>query len=84
MAAYSVYYEGASAKLTRNRGQSVSLVAEAVVHALTARRPKRRYVVGADAKAVVRLSVLPGRVRDWLLITLMRKQTQRALPASAS
>jgi NAD(P)-dependent dehydrogenase (short-subunit alcohol dehydrogenase family) len=42
-------------------------VAKAVAHALTAARPKIRYVVGPDAKqATLLLRVLPDRLLDWL------------------
>ena len=45
-----------------------SAVAKAVVHALTADKPKTRYVVGTDARiqAVV-ARVVPDRMRDWLV-----------------
>jgi len=43
-------------------------VAEAVVHALTARRPRTRYVVGFDAKVRLAIGALvPDRLRDRLL-----------------
>ena len=43
-------------------------VAEAVVHALTARRPRARYVVGFDAKVRLAIGALvPDRLRDRLL-----------------
>jgi NAD(P)-dependent dehydrogenase (short-subunit alcohol dehydrogenase family) len=48
-------------------GAPADAVADAVAHALLARRPKRRYVVGLDAK--LRLAVartLPERLRFWL------------------
>jgi NAD(P)-dependent dehydrogenase (short-subunit alcohol dehydrogenase family) len=48
-------------------GISPVYVARAVEHALTARRPKTRYLVGADAKFVdYILRPLPDRFRDWL------------------
>jgi NAD(P)-dependent dehydrogenase (short-subunit alcohol dehydrogenase family) len=77
--AYAVYYQGAAARFARSRGQHPDVVAAAIAHALTARRPKRQYVVGSDAKAVGRLRVLPGRLSDWLIIRLMQMQTQRQL-----
>jgi NAD(P)-dependent dehydrogenase (short-subunit alcohol dehydrogenase family) len=44
-------------------------VVRAVVHALTARRPKTRYRVGLDARLGIFLSrFLPDRVRDWLVL----------------
>jgi hypothetical protein len=39
-------------------------VAQAVEHALTAERPRTRYVVGRDAKRRVRVERLPDRWRD--------------------
>jgi NAD(P)-dependent dehydrogenase (short-subunit alcohol dehydrogenase family) len=46
---------------------SPDAVAKAVEHALTAKRPKARYVVGPDAKRRARLQKLPDRWRDRLL-----------------
>jgi len=42
-------------------------VAEAVEHALTAQRPKTRYVVGRDAKIRAAIERLPDRLRDRVL-----------------
>ena len=42
-------------------------VAKAVEHALTAKRPKTRYLVGPDAKRRARVQRLPDRARDRLL-----------------
>jgi NAD(P)-dependent dehydrogenase (short-subunit alcohol dehydrogenase family) len=42
-------------------------VARAVLHALTARRAKARYVVGRDAKLRLALGRLPTRLRDHLV-----------------
>jgi NAD(P)-dependent dehydrogenase (short-subunit alcohol dehydrogenase family) len=47
------------------------LVARAVEHALTARRPKTRYLVGRDARMRARLERLPGRIRDRLVAALL-------------
>jgi hypothetical protein len=38
-----------------------------VVHALTARRPKTRYVVGGMRWQFLLLSKLPDRLRDWVI-----------------
>ena len=43
-------------------------VADAVVDAITASKPKTRYVVGKDARLWLLLNVLPDRVRDWLIL----------------
>ncbi len=48
-------------------GISPDIVARAVAHALTAKKPKTRYLVGRDAKFRVLLEFLPDRVRDWLI-----------------
>jgi NAD(P)-dependent dehydrogenase (short-subunit alcohol dehydrogenase family) len=42
-------------------------VAQAVEHALTAERPRTRYVVGPDAKRRGRVEKLPDRLRDTVL-----------------
>lgn len=43
-------------------------VVKAVLHALTAKRPKTRYLVGRDAKLrAVMLRWLPDRLQDWIL-----------------
>jgi NAD(P)-dependent dehydrogenase (short-subunit alcohol dehydrogenase family) len=43
-------------------------VADVVVHAMTAPRPKTRYVVGTDARFELLMNLLPDRVRDWLIL----------------
>jgi NAD(P)-dependent dehydrogenase (short-subunit alcohol dehydrogenase family) len=48
-----------------------SEVASVVEHALTAKQPKTRYLVGPDAKRRARLQKLPDRVRDRLLTKLL-------------
>lgn len=42
-------------------------VARAVLHALTARRARARYVVGRDARIRLLVGRLPTRLRDWLV-----------------
>jgi NAD(P)-dependent dehydrogenase (short-subunit alcohol dehydrogenase family) len=46
------------------RGQPPDVVAAVVEHALTAKRPKTRYLVGRDAKIRATFERLPDRVRD--------------------
>ena len=58
-----------------NRGESAERVAEAVEHALTASRPKARYVVGRDARRRARVERLPTRARDALLARVLFKTT---------
>lgn len=51
------------------QGTPPERVAEAVLNALTAKRPRTRYQVGRDAKVVVNLIArLPDRWRDWVLL----------------
>jgi NAD(P)-dependent dehydrogenase (short-subunit alcohol dehydrogenase family) len=47
-----------------SKAAPVELVAEAVEHALTAERPKTRYLVGRDAKLRAGIERLPDRLRD--------------------
>jgi NAD(P)-dependent dehydrogenase (short-subunit alcohol dehydrogenase family) len=58
------------------RGLAPEHVAEAVAHALTARRPRTRYVVGRDARARILLQgLLPTRVRDALVARIVRSMS---------
>lgn len=53
---------------TGERGADPDTVARVVERALTARRPRARYVVGADARAMILAqAVLPARVFDRLM-----------------
>jgi NAD(P)-dependent dehydrogenase (short-subunit alcohol dehydrogenase family) len=50
-------------------GVAPDVVAQAVVHALTARSPKRHYTIGRDARLDFRLlRLLPERLRSWLIL----------------
>ena len=49
----------------------VSYVADDVVHALTSKTPKVRYLVGPGPKKASRLAQMPVRLRDWLLRRFM-------------
>ena len=53
--------------LSRGPGAEPEIVAKAVEHALTARRPKARYLVGRDAHLRAWIERLPARVRDRVL-----------------
>ncbi len=50
-----------------SKGVPASEVAQAVEHALTAAKPRTRYVVGPDAKRRGRVQRLPDRLRDRVL-----------------
>jgi len=56
------------AQLAEKRASPVEDVVKAVEHALTAPKPKTRYVVGSDAKLRMRLNILPDRTRDSLIL----------------
>jgi NAD(P)-dependent dehydrogenase (short-subunit alcohol dehydrogenase family) len=62
----------------RSRGVVPDKVAEAVEHALTARRPKARYLVGPDAKIYGHVVTrVPDRVRDALVALGSRRWERR-------
>ena len=56
-----------AASRSSSQAQPVETVAVAVEHALTAAKPKTRYLVGPDAKRRARVQLLPDRVRDRVL-----------------
>jgi hypothetical protein len=63
-------------KFFTDRGNKSGLLpevaAQPIVHALTAKHPKRTYFVGSDAKfSNVLDKVLRGRLRDWLILRSM-------------
>jgi hypothetical protein len=50
------------------RGVPPEKVAEAIGHALTAKRPKTRYLVGNDARMTLLMRrLVPDRIRDRLV-----------------
>jgi NAD(P)-dependent dehydrogenase (short-subunit alcohol dehydrogenase family) len=61
------------AGLGKVRGAPVELVSDAVMHALQARRPKTRYVVGSDARSRVWVERLPDGIRDRVLLARLPK-----------
>jgi NAD(P)-dependent dehydrogenase (short-subunit alcohol dehydrogenase family) len=64
---------------TAKRGLPPDAVAKAVVHALTASRPKTRYLVGTDARIQALLArLVPDRMRDGLI------ERQLKLPRTAA
>jgi len=62
----------------REKGVAPTKVADAVEHALTASRPKARYLVGPDAKLIGHVVTrLPDRVRD-VFIAFGNKRWEKA------
>jgi NAD(P)-dependent dehydrogenase (short-subunit alcohol dehydrogenase family) len=59
--------------LKRGPGVDPDVVAKSVEHALTAARPKARYVVGRDAHLRAWIERLPTRVRDRVLARALTK-----------
>ena len=59
--------------LERGPGIDPDVVARAVEHALTASRPKARYVVGRDAHLRAWIERLPTRLRDRVLTRVLLK-----------
>jgi NAD(P)-dependent dehydrogenase (short-subunit alcohol dehydrogenase family) len=66
---YGPAMEAARRRATSRRGIAPITVARAIEHALTARRPKNRYLVGWDARFVTLFRLLPSRLRDWIIAT---------------
>lgn len=64
-------FRALAAKRSSTAAVPTSVVAKAVEHALTAKKPKARYLVGPDAKRRARLQKLPDRWRDKLLTKLL-------------
>ncbi|MBN1995561.1 MAG: SDR family oxidoreductase [Anaerolineae bacterium] len=70
--AYALYQEAMEktrqfALNTKQTAIPPEIVARAVAHALTAKRPKTRYLVGKHAKLMALAARLPDRWRDWLV-----------------
>lgn len=55
------------AEKAARRGARPSVVADALVHALTSPSPRARYLVGGDAKVRAWVALLPDRLRDRLV-----------------
>jgi NAD(P)-dependent dehydrogenase (short-subunit alcohol dehydrogenase family) len=56
-----------AAKRSSSAGVPATRVAAVVEHALTAAKPRARYLVGPDAKRRARVELLPDRLRDRVL-----------------
>jgi NAD(P)-dependent dehydrogenase (short-subunit alcohol dehydrogenase family) len=55
------------------RGLGPDIVARAVMHALTAKRPRTRYLIGNDARLRILLEHLPPGIRDAVLARAIAK-----------
>jgi NAD(P)-dependent dehydrogenase (short-subunit alcohol dehydrogenase family) len=64
-------------KIDRHTGVDASVVARVIGKALTARRPRTRYLVGRDAIAASMAKFVPDRVVDRLLIGRIKSQLPR-------
>lgn len=63
-----------TAHRARKHGTPVGRVSDVIVHALTASRPRHRYIVGRDARIrLVLQTILPGRWMDALVHRVIRK-----------
>ena len=65
----------AEAAQAARRGLPPEVVANVIAKALTAKRPRSRYLIGRDAKVSARLArVLPGRAMDAVLAAAIRSR----------
>ena len=83
-----VLYDGAIEAMKKKavemgaRGIPADEVAKAVAHALTAARPRTRYIVGTDARLqAIAAKVVPDRLRDRLVVSQMGLPTQAPVEA---
>jgi NAD(P)-dependent dehydrogenase (short-subunit alcohol dehydrogenase family) len=72
------YYGALIAAVRARAGRGVGglpprVVADAVVHALTAKRPRTRYLVGKDARTRALFQRLPDRMRDRIIARQLAK-----------
>lgn len=56
-----------------SRAIPVEHVVEAIVHALTAKQPKTRYLVGREARIMAMVAMIPDRLRDQLVVRRLEK-----------
>ncbi|MBB6734180.1 SDR family oxidoreductase [Cohnella zeiphila] len=57
--------------MAKQSASPASVVADAVVHALTSAKPRTRYAAGRVARMIVMLGRRSDRLRDWLLIRML-------------
>ena len=66
-ALYEAQLQAVDGALAKSKAASPAIVADAVIRALTSRKPKPRYTVGPDTRMLGLLARLPLRTRDRLL-----------------
>ncbi len=69
---YARAVEAAAASVAASKLHPVDAAVDAVRHALTARRPRTRYLVGPDARTVRVARRLPTAVRDRALLSALK------------
>jgi hypothetical protein len=67
-AAFTAMRAGAERTGKERLGVPPEVVARTVAHALTAGKPKTRYLVGWDARIAVLFTLVPDRLRDRLVL----------------
>jgi NAD(P)-dependent dehydrogenase (short-subunit alcohol dehydrogenase family) len=71
---YGAAVDGLKDRALRGKsGRPPDDVARVVEHALTARRPKLRYVVGTDARLRMLFQLLPARLRDRIIAEAVKR-----------
>ncbi|MEY9909541.1 NAD(P)-dependent dehydrogenase (short-subunit alcohol dehydrogenase family) [Catenulispora sp. MAP12-49] len=71
LALYEAQVDAVDAAFAKSKPAAPEIVADAVVKALTARKPQPRYTVGPDTRLLGLLARLPLRTRDRLLAGVM-------------
>ncbi|PIS11727.1 MAG: short-chain dehydrogenase/reductase [Bdellovibrio sp. CG10_big_fil_rev_8_21_14_0_10_47_8] len=68
------------AKILAKSAEPVETVVHAIEHALTAKIPKTRYLVGKDAKRSLLTNLIPDRLRDSLILSVVNKYRNSTHP----
>ncbi len=68
---------GKVARASGKHGSPVIKVVEAVVHAMTADKPRTRYVIGISKPLVMFLRALPDRRRDALILRTLQRRASK-------
>ncbi len=76
--AYKLFVEAGDNVVDGIKPLPVHEAVEAVTHGLLSKRPKCVYLVGADAIKAAKLSKLPGRVLDWLVMKHITRLSKKS------